>query len=83
MEVEDCAGAARAGASDDGHALGGQFGPGLGMEGGSQAVGLGESCFQFGEFVGVHGLVGPGSRAVPPRSGFGHPRGRAAVWAAR
>lgn len=77
-EVEDCAGTARDGASDDGHALCGQFGAGLGLDGRSQAVGLGQSCLHFGEFVGVHGLVDSESLGVPPRSGFGHSCRRAA-----
>ena len=38
VEVEDCAGTARDGALDDGHALCGEFGAGLGLEGRSQAV---------------------------------------------
>jgi len=37
VEVEDCAGRARDGASDDGHALCGQLGAGLGLEGRTQA----------------------------------------------
>jgi hypothetical protein len=53
VEVEDCAGAARDGASDDGHALGGELGAGLGLEGGSQSIGLGQARLQVGEFVSI------------------------------
>jgi len=80
VEVEDCAGTARDGASDDGHALCGQFCAGLGLDGRSQAVGLGQARLHGGEFVGVQGLVGAHCDGVPPWAGLGHPRRRAAVW---
>src|SRR5450759_4132979 len=56
-QVENRAGPTRDGATNDGHALGGQLGAGLGLKGGSQPAGLGQSSFQGGELVGVQALV--------------------------
>jgi hypothetical protein len=50
-----------------------------GLDGRSQAVGLGQARFHGGEFVGVQGLVGAHCDAVPPWAGLGHPCRRAAV----
>ena len=58
--------------------FGGQLGAGLGLDGRSQAAGLGQSCLHLGKFAGVHGFVGSESQGVPPRSCFGHSRRRAA-----
>src|SRR5665811_942851 len=52
-QVENRAGPARDGATDDGHALGGQLGAGLGLKGGSQPAGLGQSSFQGGELLSL------------------------------
>ena len=67
VEVEDGAGTACHGASDDGQAFCGEFGAGLGLEGRSQAVGLGQARLHFGEFVSVHGLAESEGLGVPPR----------------